>query len=129
MPLWALQAMDYHPSFHGSMTRIEAVKKLIEAGKSCYLTRYSGYKNKFCVLSMLQMSDDSEVLQHLELEVPRDDGDEHTYRVAGTDVKHNSISELLEHYQKHPLKQIDSLGQCLEADKSIDLVTITILCV
>ena len=109
VPQWVLTKMDSHPSFHGSITRQEAVKKLIDAGRSCYLTRYSDY-NKFCVISMLNLSDGGELMQHLELQIPQDSS-QMVYKVAGTDKEFDSISKLLEHYQKHPLNQTECLGE------------------
>ena len=109
VPQWALTGMNSHPSFHGSITRQEAVKKLIDAGRSCYLTRYSDY-NQFCVISMLDLSHSGETMQHLELQIPQDSSQK-VFKVAGADEEFDSISKLLEYYQKHPLNQTKCLGE------------------
>lgn len=124
LPKWAIRAMKNHPSFHGSITRIEAVQKLIESGRSCYLTRYSDY-NKFCVISTLTLSYNGELLRHLELEIPQE-SHQCVYKVSGIDKEFGDISELLEYYQKHPLDQ-NCLGECLQTEKSIDSVSKPIL--
>lgn len=121
VPRWALQAMKNHPSFHGSLTRIEAVKRLIESGRSCYLTRYSSYI-KCCVITVLRMSANGEWLQHLELELPQSSS-QHTYKAAGADKSFEDVSQLLEYYQKNPLNREGyCLGECLQSDKSMELV-------
>lgn len=107
VPQWALKAMNSHPSFHGSITRTEAAKMLIESGKNSYLTRYSDYRN-FCVISVLRVSVNGELLQHLELKVPQDSS-QHVYKVAGTDKEFENVYKMLEFYQK------DCLGECLQA--------------
>lgn len=84
VPEWVLRGMKKHPSFHGSMTRTEAAKELIEFERSCYLTRYSEY-NKSCVISVLTVTSNGDLLQHLKLDIPRDHN-QTTYRVAGTEI-------------------------------------------
>lgn len=106
IPQWALKAMNSHPSFHGSITRTEAAKLLIDSGRNCYLTRYSNYRN-FCVISVLRVSVSGELLKHLELEVPLNSS-QHVYKVAGTEKEFENVSKLLEYYQK------DYLGECLQ---------------
>lgn len=115
--------MKAHPSFHGSISRIEAAKKLIESGRSCYLTRYSEY-NKFCVISVLRMSANGELLQHLELKIPQD-GHRHTFKVAGTEKEFDDVSKLLEYYQKHALNQTDCLGEILQSKLTNHVIDIT----
>jgi hypothetical protein len=110
--------MKNHPSFHGSISKIEAARKLIESERSCYLTRYSDY-HKFCAISMLTKlgEGDGELLQHCELEITQE-GSQFKYRVAGADQKFEGISELLEHYQKHLLDK-HCLGEYLQTEISV----------
>jgi hypothetical protein len=112
--------MKNHSSFHGSISRIEAARKLVESERSCYLTRFSDY-NKFCAISMLTKLADGELLQHRELEIPQE-GSQSMYRVAGTDKEFEGISELLEYYQKHSLDKY-CLGECLQTEASINSVS------
>ena len=101
VPQWALEALKDHPSFHGSIPKVEAVTKLVESGRNCYLTRYSNFHNS-CIISAFQISESGEErLQHIKLDIPQ-----------GSDV-----SELLKSYR---------LGDCLQSNiwrSSIDPVS------
>ena len=47
---------------------------------------------------------------HLELKIPQDSSQK-VYKVGGTNKEFDSISKLLEYYQKHPLNQTKCLGE------------------
>lgn len=113
--------MKDQPSFHGSISRTEAAKILIESGGNCYLTRYSDYHNS-CVVSVLRRSDNGDLLQHLKLNIPDENGHVIMCKLAGTEIEFGNISKLLEYYQKHPLNENGHLGKCLKSKiwKSID---------
>lgn len=121
-----MQAMK-DSSFHGSIPKKEAITKLFEFGRDCYLTRYSSYR-KICVLSVLKVSHDGEQVWHFKLDVPQTlDADKKTCRVAGTGMEFDDIPHLLQYYQKNPLiHENDSLGECLQSNiwKSIDNVSV-----
>lgn len=111
VPKWALDALGSHPSFHGSISKMEAVNRLVEFGRNCYLTRYSNFHN-FCILSVFSVTEEGgEMLHHIELKIPRDSSK--ACSVAGERFK--DISELVDHYQKNPLKNIEELGECLQS--------------
>lgn len=118
VPRWALQAMNNHPSFHGSIARTEAIIQLIESGRSCYLTRYSRY-HTFCVISVLRISEDGELLQHLKLDI---DTKQNKYQVQGLERRFSDITDLLSYYQKNPVRNYP-LGECLTSNiwRSLDL--------
>lgn len=104
--------MNDHPSFHGSITRVNATTLLFRKGKKCYLTRYSDY-HKTCVISALRTSEDGELLQHFKLNIATRD-EVTKYEIAGTQKGFDSISALLEFYQKTPINhRIETLGDCL----------------
>lgn len=125
-----MQAMK-DPSFYGSITKMEAITKLFEFGRDCYLTRYSSYR-KICLLSVLKVSHNGEQVQHFKLDVPQAlDADNKACRVAGTAMEFDDVSHLLQYYQKNPLfHENDFLGECLQSNiwKSIDNVSIEFVC-
>lgn len=113
VPEWVPEALKTHCSFHGSISRIAATRKLIRKGGNCYLTRYSSYHNS-CVVSLLRTSEDGELLQHLQLNIITCNN-ELKYDIAGTDNGFAEFSELLEFYEKNQLTDtIECLGECLK---------------
>ena len=125
VPKWALDALQAHPSFHGSISKMEAVTKLIESGQNCYLTRYSEF-HKACIISVFQISSNGEeMLHHIQLEIPRDSSKR--YKIAGTAEEFDNISMLLETYKDRRIQNINGLGECLQSNiwqSSIDLVSV-----
>ena len=131
VPSHVMSAMSKHPSFHGSITRVDATTLLLQKGKKCYLTRYSDY-HKTCVISVLRTTEDGELLQHFKLDIIAQE-ETTTYEISSTTKRFNSISTLLDYYQKHPInRNIDSFGECVECKftrahqkrlSSIDLVS------
>ena len=105
--------MSNHPSFHGSITRVDATTLLLQKGKKCYLTRYSDY-HKTCVVSVLRTTQDGESLQHFKLDITTHE-EMTAYEISSTGKTFDSISTLLEYYQKTPINNnIDSFGECVE---------------
>lgn len=125
VPKWALDALQTHPSFHGSISKMEAVTKLIESGQNCYLTRYSEF-HKACIISVFQISSSGEeMLHHIRLEIPRDSSKH--YKIAGTAEEFDDISTLLETYESKRIQNINGLGECLQSNiwqSSIDQVSV-----
>lgn len=112
IPSDVMKAMNDHPSFHGSITRVDATTLLFRKGKNCYLTRYSDY-HKTCVISALRTSEDGELLQHFKLDITICD-ETIKYEVTGTQKEFEDIFALLEFYQKTPINhKIYTFGECL----------------
>lgn len=122
VPQWAMNAMKNENSFHGSITRTEAAKILIDSERSCYLTRYSDY-HKFCIISVLRVSNNGELLQHLKLHIPQDSSSQGMYKVTGAEKEFDNIADLLKYYESHPKN--DKLGNCLKSNawQSINLAS------
>lgn len=109
-----MAAMKNHPSFHGSLRRIEATKKLFARGGTCYLTRYSNF-HKTCIISVLSTLTDGELLQHFKLNITDGTKGSFKYEVDETHKSFNDIKKLLEYYQNNPIvPQIHGFGECLK---------------
>ena len=101
-----------HPSYRGPISGETAQQKLKEAGKDCYLIRYSAARDKY-ILTVARKGGDSETLfQHFAIQVTAK-FHQNEYEVEGAEKKFDDMVELLEFYQNNPLNHdIDSIGAC-----------------
>lgn len=109
-PKWKLDGMMKAPSFHGAIQTREAERRLKEYGSDCYLTRYSNdYK-----LSVMRRGRWRRQYKHFIINITRVD-----YSIEGKAKKFDSISSLLEFYQRHSIRSdIPSIGNglvCLDS--------------
>ena len=102
-----------HQSYQGPMTGKVAEQKLRDAGKNCYLTRYSSVQKKY-VLSVVKrrINNNPAVFQHFGILITQR-YEQNQYEIDGAEKRFDDISELLNFYQNHNVtRDIDSIGVC-----------------
>ena len=103
IPMRQLKDFMNDPSFHEQMTKKEAEKKLKEhASSRCFLTRYSrtNMANKISVIH----GKGKNKFEHFEVNKTK-------YALVNSDVKFNTVSEMLEYYQNNPIsKTLSNIG-------------------
>jgi len=96
------------------MTGTEAELKLEEYGKSCYLMRYSKFKELF-KLTVMKKYKKKSIIVHFTVDNRLDQQGNYVYQIEGTDEVFTDIFKMLNHYQTHPINEVvDSIGEYLE---------------
>lgn len=101
-------------SFHGALNAEEAKIRLVNQDNHCsYLTRYSESMEKHVLSVLIQKEDkDEDVFQNFHIKVEHNQVGDTTFEIDGTGKKHDSIEELLQYYQDHPLNYtIEKIGE------------------
>ena len=88
-----------HQSYHLTITSNEAERRLKKSGNHCYLTRYSE-GNKCYILSVYQKRPYQ--MKHYRL-VFNQQGRIKTYHIDGKEKDFNSLDNMLNYYENHPI--------------------------
>lgn len=115
--------MQKHPSFHGVVSKNDAELLLMHHSGDCYLTRYNATKctHVLSVKVTREVDEDGPILQHFQL-VTHSESGHSQYKVAGSEKYFDSISMLLDYYQRNPLNYIVAgIGDYIKQDPNLML--------
>lgn len=120
-PMWEVQEMRQHPSYHGNMTGTEAELRLEQHSRNGYLTRYSKYKKLFKLSVIRKVKEDDFIITHFTLIITRKGSSlVCSYKLEGTRKTFTNVSELLEYYKNTPLThEIDGIGDCIQPNVAL----------
>ena len=134
VPTWQIEDITQEKSYWGPMTGSEAELKLRLHGGNCYLTRYSEMKQHYVIsVSVMRRKKqqarrqrDCLELYNFKLNVTKENS-HNEFEIEGTDNKFNSVSSLLEFFQKNPISHsVSSIGEpCIKKWAVTIVVTTT----
>lgn len=102
--------LEDHSSYHQSITREEAEKRLKKCGGHCYLTRFSRTNEKY-ILSVYQEKP-TKTIEHYKITIHE------CVRLEDKGKSFSNIAELLTFYENNRVSPaFKNIGQCYSEDE------------